>query len=79
MTEIRDNLISRIEEAEREGWLGEVDGLKISLAGAEDKLQEMGRLEQRFPTIHLGMPDFSRTTATTIAPPQIGKEPPRCQ
>lgn len=36
MTEIRDNLISRIEEAEREGWLGEVDGLKISLAGAED-------------------------------------------
>lgn len=78
MTEIRDNLISRIAEAEREGWLGEVDGLKISLAGAEDKLQEMTRLEQRFPTIHLGMPDFSRVTATTINPAQTQPEPPRC-
>jgi hypothetical protein len=32
LIEIRDNLTSRIEEAEREGWLGEVEGLKISLA-----------------------------------------------
>lgn len=79
MTEIRDNLISRIEEAEREGWLGEVDGLKISLAGAEDKLHEMKRLEQRFPTIHLGMPDFGRVTATTVTPAQTGTGPPRCE
>ncbi len=28
IAEIRDNLIARIAEAEREGWLGEVEGLK---------------------------------------------------
>ncbi|MFE9122854.1 hypothetical protein [Streptomyces sp. NPDC007172] len=38
LVEIRDNLHARIAEAEREGWLGEVEGLRVSLAGAEDKL-----------------------------------------
>jgi hypothetical protein len=28
IAEIRDNLLDRIAEAEREGWLGEVEGLK---------------------------------------------------
>ena len=32
VAEYRDNLIARIAEAEREGWLGEIEGLKISLA-----------------------------------------------
>ena len=31
---IRDNLTARIAEAEREGWAGEAEGLKISLAAA---------------------------------------------
>ena len=35
LEEIRDNLHDRITEAEREGWPGEVEGLKVSLAGAE--------------------------------------------
>jgi len=35
MVEIRDNLTARIAEAERECWLGEVEGLQVSLAGAE--------------------------------------------
>ncbi|WP_254708299.1 hypothetical protein [Streptomyces lunaelactis] len=39
--EIRDNLKARIKEAEREGWLGEVEGLRVSLAGAEEKLGEV--------------------------------------
>jgi len=34
LLEIRDNLTARIAEAEREGWAGEIEGLKISLAGA---------------------------------------------
>jgi hypothetical protein len=38
IAEIRDNLIARISEAEHQGWLGEAEGLKISLAGANDKL-----------------------------------------
>ncbi|MGP3962608.1 hypothetical protein ACTWPT_42115 [Nonomuraea sp. 3N208] len=38
IAEIRDNLIARIAEAEREGWLGEIEGLRVSLADANDKL-----------------------------------------
>jgi integrase len=47
LTEIRDNLAARIAEAEREGWLGEIEGLKISLAGAEDKLAQISRRTSR--------------------------------
>jgi integrase len=43
LTEIRDNLTARIAEAETEGWLGEIEGLKISLAGAQDKLAQISR------------------------------------
>jgi hypothetical protein len=43
LAEIRDNLTARIIEAEREGWLGEVEGLQVSLAGAEDKLAQIDR------------------------------------
>ncbi|MGW2705495.1 hypothetical protein [Streptomyces sp. NPDC001340] len=43
MEEIRDNLIARIAEAERENWLGEVEGLRVSLAGAEGKLAQITR------------------------------------
>ena len=53
LVEIRDNLHARIAEAEREGWLGEVEGLQISLAGAKDKLAQ---IDQRPTTINLGMP-----------------------
>jgi len=54
LVDIRDNLISRIAEAEREGWLGEIEGLRISLAGAEDKLDQIDR---RSPDrVDLGMP-----------------------
>ncbi len=38
LVEIRDNLSARVSEAEGEGWPGEVEGLQISLAGAESKL-----------------------------------------
>jgi integrase len=41
--EIRDNLVARIAEAEREGWLGEKEGLQVSLAGAEEKLAQLER------------------------------------
>jgi hypothetical protein len=43
LQEIRDNLKARIAEAEHEGWLGEVEGLQVSLAGAEDKLAQIER------------------------------------
>jgi hypothetical protein len=57
IAEIRDNLIARIAEAEHEGWLGEVEGLKISLAGAQDKLAQIDR---RSHAVDLGMPTSLR-------------------
>jgi integrase len=55
LTEIRDNLTARIAEAEREGWLGEVEGLKVSLAGAENKLAQINRRSRSKP-VDLGLP-----------------------
>jgi integrase len=56
LSEIRDNLTARIAEAEHQGWLGEVDGLKISLAGAEDKLAQIEQRTRNQNTIELGIP-----------------------
>jgi len=55
IAEIRDNLIARIAEAEREGWLGEIEGLKVSLAGADDKLAQIDRRARSQP-VDLGIP-----------------------
>jgi hypothetical protein len=41
LIEIRDNLHARIAEARQQGWLGEVDGLQISLTGARQKLVQL--------------------------------------
>jgi hypothetical protein len=56
LLEMRDNLQARIAEAEREGWLGEVEGLRVSLAGAEDKINKLDHLTGRRATVHLGAP-----------------------
>jgi hypothetical protein len=59
LEEIRANLHDRIAEAEREGWLGEVEGLKVSLAGAEDKLAQVtASLQRKADAVQLGMPAF---------------------
>ncbi|MET9615688.1 site-specific integrase [Kitasatospora indigofera] len=56
IAEIRDNLLARIAEAEREGWLGEVEGLHVSLAGAEDKLAQIDRRRDHRTVVDLGIP-----------------------
>jgi hypothetical protein len=58
--EIRDNLQTRMAEAEREGWFGEVEGLQISLAGANEKIAHIDRRSPR--TIDLGMPNQTAVT-----------------
>ena len=55
LVEIRDNLAARIAEAEREGWLGEVEGLQVSLAAAEDKLAQIDKRSRAAP-VALGNP-----------------------
>ncbi|MEV2273574.1 hypothetical protein [Nonomuraea africana] len=56
LEEIRDNLIARIAEAEREGWLGEAEGLRVSLAGAQDKLIQLDRGHGQHTAVDLGIP-----------------------
>jgi hypothetical protein len=65
LTEIRDNLTARIAEAEREGWIGEAEGLKISLAGAEDKLAQITRRPQPTTAVDLGLPGFHQVASPT--------------
>jgi len=43
LIEVRDNLIARVAEARQQGWLGEVDGLQISLDGARQKMTRLSR------------------------------------
>ena len=54
LIEIRDNLTARIAEAEREGWLGEVEGLQVSLAAADDKLAQIDKRTRT--SVNLGNP-----------------------
>jgi integrase-like protein len=63
---IRDNLTARIGEAEREGWAGEAEGLKISLDGTRQKLAQLAR---RAATVHLGMPGPADTAGRILTAP----------
>ena len=54
IAEICDNLTARLAEARTEGWLGEIEGLKISLTGAEEKLAQIDRRPPA--TVNLGIP-----------------------
>ncbi|HEY6424067.1 MAG TPA: site-specific integrase [Pseudonocardiaceae bacterium] len=56
LIQIRDNLIDRITEAHHESWLGEVDGLNVSLAAARHKLAQLDTLATRRRAVHIGMP-----------------------
>ena len=56
LVEIRDSLVARIEEAKREGWLGDVEGLELSLAGARSKLAEIEPRAIQAVRVDLGSP-----------------------
>jgi hypothetical protein len=75
LEEIRASLHDRIAEAEREGWLGEIEGLKVSLAGTEDKLAQIDTaLRRREQAVHLGMPAFPDIAGRSV-PPAPGGNP----
>jgi integrase len=75
LVEIRDNLAERISEAESKGWLGEAEGLRVSLDGAREKLAQMDLIaERRANAVNIGMPSFAEAagrtaTATLRRPP----------
>lgn len=60
LVKIRDNLIERIREAEAHRWLGEAEGLKVSLAGARAKFAEMDQITARRTATQLGLPTFTQ-------------------
>jgi site-specific recombinase XerC len=58
LVEIIANLRDRISEAKLNGWLGEVEGLKVSLEAASRKLVSLDRAQDRQPSgpTNLGIP-----------------------
>ena len=70
LIEIRDNLIARITEAESQRWLGEAEGLKVSLAGAEAKLAQMDQITtRRGQAVDLRIPTFTDAASRTSTSP----------
>jgi hypothetical protein len=52
LEEIATNLQERLTEARDRGWLGEVEGIEVSIAAAQDKLAQMSRqVDLGLPTI----------------------------
>lgn len=71
LEEIRDNLLDRIAEAEREGWTGEAEGLKVNLAAANNKLAQADLTAgRRAEHVHLGIPAYRDITAATLTAPE---------
>jgi hypothetical protein len=76
LVEIRDNLAERIGEAEAKGWLGEAEGLKVSLDGARHKLAQMDLIvERRTRSVILGMPTFSEAAGRVTTTVGSGEQP----
>ena len=66
---ICDNLLARIDEAQHEGWLGEAEGLKVSLAAANNKLAQVdGLVARRREAVSLGMPSFPDVAGRVASP-----------
>lgn len=72
LVELRDNLHDRIDEAHTQGWLGDIEGLTVSLSAANDKLDDLDRLTTRKTTVHLGMPGIDSLVGRSIT-----ETPPR--
>lgn len=66
LVEIRDNLIDRINEARANNWLGEVDGLQISLTAARDKLTQLDH-RAAAADVNLGLPSFTHIAGRATA------------
>lgn len=74
LVDIRRNLGERIAEAQRNGWLGEVEGLKVSMAAADTKLAQLDGLAARRQACIDGggahTPDLVARTVTITPKPQ---------
>lgn len=58
LVEIIANLKDRVQEARLNGWLGEIEGLNVSLQAASRKLISLDRMRDRQSNgpVNLGIP-----------------------
>jgi site-specific recombinase XerD len=71
LIEIRDNLTARITEAKQQSWLGEAEGLTVSLLAANNKLAQLDlATTRRNATTDLGIPSFPEAATRTVTPGQ---------
>jgi len=56
LEEIHANLVDRLQEANEQGWLGEVAAIETTMAAATQKLEALRAA--RNPSVHLGIPNI---------------------
>lgn len=59
--ELETDLLTRKARAEDEGWVGEIEGIDLTLRYLDDKRQQANRLNRR-PLINLGTPALRTPT-----------------
>lgn len=65
------NLAARIAEAEREGWRGETEGFKVSLAAADAKPARLDVFTvRRASATHLSMPTYRDVGGRLVSTPK---------
>ncbi|QDY80004.1 recombinase [Streptomyces qinzhouensis] len=62
LIELEADLLARRTRAEAEGWIGEIEGINLTLTFLRSKRDETQRRAQR-PAVHLGIPK-PRTTGS---------------
>ena len=66
LDEVEEDLLSRRERAQREGWRGEIEGLDLTLRFRRDKRAEVVRMQATTREVSLAMPSLR---PQTLAPP----------
>jgi hypothetical protein len=69
LQEIRTNLLDRLREAKKHGWLGKIAAIETSIAAADRKLETMRQISAKHTITHLGMPDFRAVTGRSTSQP----------
>jgi site-specific recombinase XerD len=63
LDDLETDLLHRQTEANARGWLGELEGLQLTLTFLRDKREQARRLQSR-PTVTLGLPTVANRTTT---------------
>ena len=75
LEEICANLGDRLQEARKQGWLGEVAAIETTLAAAAQKLEAMRGLTARSAAVHLSMPEIRQSAGAFGVSRPAGSRP----